>query len=75
MRKRLYFKQMGICKGCNRKVPYNEATIDHIIPKCKGGTNARENCQMMCQGCNWLKGHTDNDEFMVELSSIYGAGI
>lgn len=33
--------------------------IDHIIAKARGGTNALENLQPMCQLCNTAKGHKD----------------
>jgi len=32
-------------------------TIDHIIPKRHGGTNNRQNLQIMCETCNAKKGH------------------
>lgn len=36
-------------------------TIDHIIPKRKGGDNRRGNLQVMCASCNYFKEHTDLD--------------
>ncbi|SFC90486.1 HNH endonuclease [Spirosoma endophyticum] len=33
-------------------------TIDHIIPKSRGGASALSNYQPMCQHCNGLKGNT-----------------
>lgn len=31
-------------------------TVDHIIPKARGGRNTLENLQPMCSRCNGLKG-------------------
>lgn len=33
------------------------ATVDHVIPKCRGGSSAPENLVASCPGCNTLKGH------------------
>ncbi len=33
-------------------------TIDHIIPRSRGGESALSNYQPMCQYCNALKGNT-----------------
>ncbi len=30
-------------------------TRDHILPQCLGGTNDRENMQVLCNRCNWVK--------------------
>lgn len=49
------------CEYCKEKVQTeiscldNTLTIDHIIPKCEGGTNTRENLAICCGKCNTLK--------------------
>ena len=37
---------------------YAHMTVDHIIPKSKGGLNIKENYQPMCNFCNCEKGNT-----------------
>jgi 5-methylcytosine-specific restriction endonuclease McrA len=37
-------------------------TVDHIIPKSKGGPNHIDNYQPMCEPCNAKKGNTLPDE-------------
>lgn len=37
---------------------FNMMTMDHIMPKSLGGTNAHSNIQTMCLICNQIKGNT-----------------
>ena len=30
----------------------NSATIEHIVPKSKGGTLRKDNCLVVCDSCN-----------------------
>jgi len=41
-------------------------TLDHVIPKCKGGQNTWKNLATCCQQCNTEKGNKDLDIFMKE---------
>lgn len=44
----------GICEYCLSQVEYatNNFSIEHIIPKSAGGSDALENLALACQGCN-----------------------
>ena len=35
----------------------SELTIDHIVPRCKGGPDFTKNVVCCCQSCNQDKGH------------------
>ncbi len=49
-----------VCWYCGRKVEDpKELTIDHIIPRSKGGTNDMDNIFMVCKGCNSSKRDMD----------------
>ncbi len=41
------------CKKCGTR---KFLSIDHIIPKSKGGETTIENCQTLCRRCNSKKG-------------------
>jgi len=42
-------------------------TVDHLIPRARGGTNASENRVPCCPRCNTLKGDRTDDEFIAWL--------
>ena len=43
------------CHYCDRLMTYNEAQIDHILAKARGGTDAPHNLVLACARCNGLK--------------------
>ena len=48
-----------LCAYCGRKAE----TIDHVIPRSRGGPHAWENCVASCMRCN----HTKADRLIAEL--------
>lgn len=42
---------------------YIPMSVDHIIPKSKGGSNHLENLQPMCSPCNNKKGNGDSNYY------------
>jgi 5-methylcytosine-specific restriction endonuclease McrA len=44
------------CQYCNKKFPHSDLTLDHIIPKSRGGQNTWENLVAACTKCNQKKG-------------------
>ena len=67
----LYGKQEGLCNGCVMFFPYRNLTVDHIVPKAKGGTDHIENLQLLCGACNSKK-HTHTQEEFLALLRIEG---
>lgn len=39
------------------------ATVDHMIPRCRGGSVAGNNVVLACRDCNELKGELTSEEF------------
>jgi len=60
----LYGKQEGKCAGCHYFLPFRNMTIDPIVPRSKGGTDAKENLQLLCNACNATKSTRSQSEFI-----------
>ena len=63
----LFGKQEGVCAGCKTAFPFRNFTIDHIVPRSKGGTDHLENLQLLCGACNSTKGSRDQAFLVAEL--------
>ena len=44
------------CAYCDKELDTKSATIDHIVPKYKGGHNVKSNMVCSCSKCNRSKG-------------------
>lgn len=57
--------QEGDCRGCYEHKYYKDLTVDHIIPRSKGGTDHINNLQRLCGHCNSTKGDR-SQEYLYE---------
>lgn len=48
------------CFVCGRHVKEKNATLEHIIPVSKGGTNEMDNLSISHYGCNRARGNDEN---------------
>lgn len=51
------------CSYCGSRLTEENATIDHILPKKRGGTDCLENLTPACSKCNTEKGDKTPDEY------------
>lgn len=51
-REGIYERDNGTCYMCNRKVPFEDYQVEHLIPLSKGGADAPYNLAVSCRGCN-----------------------
>ena len=65
----LFGMQEGICTGCKVLFPFRNFTIDHIVPRARGGTDHVDNLQLLCNACNSVKGTKTQAEFLAALRS------
>lgn len=55
------------CAYCRRLVRFDNSTIDHVTPRCRGGSDAPSNLVLCCMPCNTLKGDQTLDEWREKL--------
>ena len=67
---------LDLCKSrcfyCGRKITLETMTLDHYVPKSKGGQD-KNNLVAACKGCNVLKGSLSITEFRVLFSRVNGS--
>lgn len=64
-RKRIYKRDNNQCVYCESK---KHLTIDHVIPKSKGGNNSWKNLVTCCLPCNLKKGNKTPEEVGMRMS-------
>ena len=53
------------CQYCGRRLPANQLSLDHVIPRSRGGETTWDNVVCACLKCNVKKGgHTPNEAHM-----------
>jgi len=54
-RKNLFKRDRYTCQYCGIQPGPEELTVDHIVPRSKGGVSSWENCVLACVECNKRK--------------------
>ena len=50
------FAQGGLCYFCNMPLPKSEASVEHLVPSSRAGSNSDDNCVACCKAVNALFG-------------------
>ena len=54
-RRNLYIRDNMTCQYCGAQPGSEDLSIDHVVPKSKGGKSTWENCVLACVDCNFKK--------------------
>ena len=63
-RKNILLRDRNTCQYCGEVLPSGELTLDHVIPRSRGGSSTWENLVACCHPCNRRKGN----QFAAEAS-------
>lgn len=61
----IYRRDNFSCQYCGST---RSLTIDHVVPRCRGGQDTWENLVLACYSCNAKKGHKHLDQCGLKLS-------
>lgn len=67
-KKVLFNRDNWQCQYCAAKLDYYNITIDHVIPRSRGGQTTWRNCVACCKKCNYKKGSRLLSEIGMQLS-------
>ncbi len=68
-RRSLFLRDGYTCQYCGVAPPKAHLTVDHIVPKVRGGSSTWENMVCACQTCNLRKGARTPEEANMTLRS------
>jgi 5-methylcytosine-specific restriction endonuclease McrA len=59
-----------LCQYCGRHFPAQQLSLDHVIPRSRGGLSTWENVVCACLGCNIRKGGRTPKEAKMQLVRV-----
>jgi len=72
-RLRIYMRDKYRCQYCGERKAVNELTLDHIMPRSRGGDNSAVNVVTACVSCNTRKGDRTPAEARMPLLTTQSA--
>jgi 5-methylcytosine-specific restriction endonuclease McrA len=66
-RRNIYARDRNRCQYCGRRYPTTELSLDHIVPRSRGGHSDWSNIVCCCVQCNVRKGGRTPDEAGLRL--------
>ncbi|MFZ0635415.1 MAG: HNH endonuclease [Candidatus Acidiferrales bacterium] len=67
-RKNILLRDRNTCQFCGRALPASELTLDHVMPRSRGGHSSWENLVACCYECNNRKGDRTPEEAGLKLA-------
>jgi len=66
-RRNIFERDGHRCQYCGRRFPKQDLTIDHVLPRSRGGKDTWDNLVLACMKCNLKKGSRLPEEAQMRL--------
>ncbi|MFM8704922.1 MAG: HNH endonuclease [Planctomycetia bacterium] len=66
-RRNVFARDGNQCQYCGKQFPTSELSLDHVVPRSRGGTTSWENIVCACVACNVRKGGRTPPEARMNL--------
>jgi len=67
-RRNIFTRDKHCCQYCGKQPPKQYLTIDHVVPRSRGGRDTWENLVLACLECNVYKGNRTPEEAGMKLN-------
>ncbi|MFO7295374.1 MAG: HNH endonuclease [Clostridia bacterium] len=71
----IYERDGRRCHFCDKRLQFHQASLDHYLPRSKGGTNDIFNLILSCKKCNKLKKSSIPNDFEQVMIQLFKAGV
>lgn len=68
-RENIFIRDGFTCQYCGQRFEHGELTLDHVMPKSRGGATSWENIVTCCKHCNQTKADRTPEEAQMSLLS------
>jgi 5-methylcytosine-specific restriction endonuclease McrA len=69
-RRGVLLRDRETCQYCGAQLSRKHLTLDHVLPRSRGGVTSWENCVAACASCNHRKGGRTPEEAGMALRSV-----
>ncbi|MCX7016238.1 MAG: HNH endonuclease [Candidatus Sumerlaeota bacterium] len=66
-RRNIFLRDAFTCQYCEARPPHGDLTIDHVVPRSRGGASSWDNVVVACMNCNTRKGGLTLEEAAMKL--------
>jgi hypothetical protein len=71
----IYERDKRKCRLCSKYLKYQQASLDHYLPRSKGGTGDVFNLILCCKKCNNIKKSSIPEDFEELMITLFKIGV